>query len=427
MRVAVPRPVLTGRRLVVVGLVATVLAAGVGWSLTRRDAVAATPTTATATATVRTMERTVSASGVLQPARSADLSFAVPGTVTSVPVTVGQQVKAGAVLATVDSTALQTAVTVATANVTAASQALTAQRAAGVSSTAVAAAQAQLTAAESTLDQARAAVQQASLTSTIDGTVAAVGIAVGDRVRSGTSTGAGGSGTSAAGTGSSEGSTGAAGAASAAGGTTSGTITVISTDAFTVQAQVLGADLASVKKGLQARITPTGSLQRVFGTVSSVGIVGTTSAAGTATFPVVIAVTGNPTGLYAGGTAMVQIVVAQLPAVLTVPTAAVTTRADGTTVVTKVVGSGRTTTPVTVGTAFGATTEVTKGLAEGDVVVLPADRPAGTAGNRQGTTRTGGGTGGFDGGTGGSGDGGAGGHAPAGGGAGFGAGEGSGQ
>lgn len=403
---AVPRAVLTRRGLAAVGLALAVVGAGTGWSLTRRDAAASAPAAATATATVRNLERTVTASGVLQPARSADLAFAVTGTVTSVPVTIGQQVKAGDVLATVDPTALQTAVTTATASVTAASQALAAQRAAGATSTAIAAAQAQLAVAQSDLEQARSALAQGTLTSTIDGTVAAVGIAVGDRVRSGTPTAASGS---AAAVGSSDRSTSSAGSTSGAAtgsGTGSGTITVISTDAFTVQAQVAGADLASVRKGLQARITPTGSSQRVFGTVSTVGIVATTSAVGTATFPVAIAVTGNPTGLYAGGTASVQIVVAQLPNVLTVPTSAITTGADGTTVVTKVVGSARVPTPVTIGTAFGPTTQVTSGLAEGDVVVLPAQRAV-DVGTRPGTGRQGGSSG--------IGTGGGGGHAPGGG------------
>ncbi len=78
-----------------------------------------------------------------------------------------------------------------------------------------------------------------------------------------------------------------------------------------------------MKKGLQAQITPTGSTEPIFGTVSSVGLVAESSTTGSSTFPVVIAVTGKVSGVYAGSSADVSIIVKQLQNVLTVPTAAV--------------------------------------------------------------------------------------------------------
>jgi len=195
-------------------------------------------------------------------------------------------------------------------------------------------------------------------------------------------------------------------------------VTVISTDRYTVSASVGSADLAKVKKGLQAQITTTGSTSTVFGTVSSVAVMassgsttsgaGTTSTGSTATFPVVIDVTGKRTDLYAGATATVSIIVSQRDDVLTVPTAAITT-ANGQPAVTKLVGTDRVVTPVTLGTSYGASTEVTKGLADGDQVVVTVTARAAGA-NPSG--RSSGGTGGGFGTGGGAGTGGFGGGAP---------------
>ena len=147
---------------------------------------------------------------------------------------------------------------------------------------------------------------------------------------------------------------------------------VISTSSWVVDASVGSADLASLKKGLQAEITPTGSATKVFGTVASVGIVASSSS-GTAAFPVTIAVTGSPAGLYAGGTSSVAIIVKQVADVLTVPTLALHTSGDQT-VVQQIKDGKQVSTPVTVGTAYGATTQILSGLASGDQVVVTVPR-----------------------------------------------------
>ncbi len=398
---------LHGTRRKVVAAVVVLVAAGAAvgtWTLTRSDATAADPTTTLVAATSGTVRQTVTATGTIEPARQAVLSFTVAGTVTSVPATVGQAVTAGQALATVGTASLAAAVTTAQASLTAAQGAVTAQVAASGSATQLASARAQLASAQSRLADAQAALTAGTLTSTIDGTVAAVSVAVGDRVA--------GSGTG--------GGQGAAGSSSTAAAATD-TVTVISTDADVVDAAVGSSDLAQVKKGLQAEITPTGAAQRVFGTVSSVGIVASTStsAGGTAsaaTFPVTIAVTGTPTGLYAGGTASVVVVVRQTPDVLTVPTLALHT-AGTQTVVYQRRGGKQVSIPVTVGRSFGPTTQITKGIAAGDQVVVTLGRPG--AGTGAARTRTGGaggagGAGGFGGGAGGFGGGFPGGAPPAG-------------
>ena len=384
---SVRRAVAGSRWRVVSGVVVLVLlAAGAAWALTRSDATPAAASDTLIGASTSTQRRTVSATGTIQPARRGDLTFSVAGTVTSVPVTVGQQVIAGQTLATVGSDTLAAAVDTASASLTAAQAALTAAVDADASATQLASARAQVASARSKLADAKQARDAATLTSTIDGTVAAVGLAVGDRVS--------GSSSSASTAGGAAGAVGTAATGSSTSGT-AGVITVISTDAYVVDASVGSADLATVRSGLQVEITPTGATKKAFGTVSSVGIVASTatsttgsSASGSATFPVTVAVTGDPTGLYAGGTAAVVIVVSSTPDVLTVPTQALHTTDAGTVVYQRKDGK-QVSTPVTVGTSYGAVTQITKGLAAGDQVLVTNQRPGGAA-----TTGRTGGTGG---------------------------------
>jgi len=369
------------RRPTIVGVVVALVAIGsVGaWAATHSaSSDAATPTLVTATTS--TIRQSVSATGTLQPAHRADLSFAVSGTVTSLRVSVGDQVKVGTVLATVDSTGLQTAVTSAQANVTATQDQLTAQQDAGSSAVQIASTQAQLAEAKGRLADAKTALTAASMTSPIAGTVAQVNVATGDEVGNAASGGA---------------STGSSATAQ---------IVVISTTSWVVEASVGSEDLPQLKKGLQAEITPTGSTTKVFGTVKSVGIVASSSSSGSASFPVTIAVTGSPKGLYAGGAATVTIIVKQVENVLSVPTNALHTE-NGKTVVHRMVNGSQVSTPVTVGATYGTSTQILSGLKAGDKVVGTAFRIGGGGAGNGGTRTRQGGTGGTGTGGGGFGDG----------------------
>jgi len=273
------------------------------------------------------VQQTVSASGTLEPATEADLSFQSAGTVNSVGVSVGQQVTKGEVLASIDTSALQGQVTLAQAVVTQAQAQVTAAGSSG-SASQIAAADAQLASAQAKLLAAQQALSQARLTSPIDGVVAAVAVKVGSTVGGSGTSGSSGSSSSGAGRVASSGGTGgsAAGPGGTAGtggagasGSSSAAISVISTNAWIVQTQVGNADLASLKQGMQAQILPTGSRATIYGTVESIGIVASSSSSGTSQFPVTIAVTGAPAGLYAGTAASVSIIVKQMDDVLTVP------------------------------------------------------------------------------------------------------------
>jgi len=368
-----------------------VVGGGGAWTATRASTTkAATPTLVTATTS--TIRQSVSATGTLEPAHRADLTFAVSGTVTSLPVVVGDTVRAGAVLATVDTSSLKTAVTSAQASVSATQDQLTAQQDAGSSAVQIASTQAQLADAQAKLADSETALAAASMTSPIAGTVAQVNIAVGDKVGG---TASAGSSSASGGAGSSSSSASAASASSTA------QIVVISTTSWVVTASVGSADLPQLKKGLQAEITPSGSATKIFGTVKSVGIIATSSSSGTASFPVTIAVTGSPKGLYAGGAANVSIIVKQVENVLTVPTNALHTEKN-TTVVHQMKNGEQVSTPVTVGTAYGAVTQILSGLKTGDKVVGTTFRGGnltGGTGARQGngTSNGGFGGGGFDG------------------------------
>jgi macrolide-specific efflux system membrane fusion protein len=381
--VRIPRALKYRKRWLIALVVAIVLGGGAGaWAATRPTKKASASTTTMVAASTATMRQTVTASGTLAPSVESDLTFAVAGTVTSVPASVGAKVAKGAVLATVGTGDLQAAVDSAQASLDAANAALTA--ASGSTAAQLASAQAQVTSAQSKVADAKASLAAATLRSPIAGTVAAVNVTAGDQVSGNGSSGSnsgnsGGNGSSGTGTG-----------ASSSSSSSSAQIVVISTSSWIVDASVESADLTQLKKGLQAEITPTDTTNRVFGTVTSIGIVASTSSAGSATFPVTIAITGSPTGLYAGGTANVTIIVKQLQDVLTVPTAAVHT-VNGKTVVYQRRNGSQVDTPVTVGAVFGASTQIVSGLKDGDQVVVTTFGPGGAGGGTRQRTGNGGG------------------------------------
>lgn len=391
------------RRLVVLASALVLVAAVAGVWLTRRSAPVAQATTTVKTTTT-TLSQTVTATGTIAPKVRSDLSFTSAGTVTSVAVKAGDQVTAGQTLASIDPTALQMAVDSAQASVDAAYASLNAtQSSSSATSNQVAAANSQVKAAIAKLETAKTALAAANLQTPVTGTVAAVNTAVGNQVSgSGTSSGAGsGSGSGSSGAGAGSGSSGEQSASGSAGsgsssGSSSGQIVVISTDAWVVDTSVTAADLPLVKPDLQAQIVPTGSSATVFGTVSSVGVIATTSS-GVASFPVTVAVTGSPASLYAGGTASVSIIVKEVADALVVPTAAITT-VDGKTVVTQVKDGQQVSTPVALGMVQGSLTQITAGLSEGDEVLVTRSGTTPGQGGGSGTATRTRGSGGFGGG-----------------------------
>lgn len=346
--------------VVLVGLVAAAV-----WWFGIRDASAASaaPVTRTTAASLTTMQKSVSGSGTLTPSVQQDVSFDVSGTVTSVPVAVGQTVTAGQTLATVDT--LQLNADLLQAKATLASARAKLSDASG--SAQVAAAQAQVDVAESGVDTAQAAMDGATLVAPVAGLLTAVNLEVGDAV-------------------------GSSGPSSGGGDTTTAQFTIVGTDAWEVDVTVSDADVALIEVGDQAEVTLDGATDPVFGTISEIGLL-STSDSGVAAYPVTVAVTGDQEGLHDGVSADVELVYERRTDVLTVPSLAVTTAADGTTTVKQVDADGKTVdVPVTTGETSGNLTEITEGLAEGDEVVLATFTPGtgGTGRQNQGTFPEGG-------------------------------------
>lgn len=331
--------------LVVLGLAA--------WLLFFRGSAESATTFRTVTVARETLTETVSASGTINPARQADLSFTSAGEVTSVRVEVGDTVKAGDTLATIDDSALEIAHTAARADLTAAKETLADLVDSDASDTAIAAAEATVEVKRNALAAAKRDLKDATLTAPFSGIVAEVAIAKGDTVGTGSVAGQSASDT-----------------------TTTSAITLISKGTFTVSTSVSNADVAAITKGLQATITATGAGEPVFGTVTSVGVMATSSTSGgSATFPVEITVTGKHDDLLVGSSATVAITTAKLTDVISVPTQAITT-VDGQPVVTRLVDGREVETPVAIGEVVGSSTVITDGLVEGDQVVVGSFRVA---------------------------------------------------
>ena len=422
-------------------LALVVVVAGVGsfWWNGRNSKASAAPSYRLVAASLGTVRQSLSSSGTIEPAVQDALNFAVSGRVTSVRVTAGQRVAAGAVLATVDSASLKADLAQARASLASAQARVSADSTA--SSSQLAADAAAVTAAQGQVASAQSSLAEANLTSPIAGVVAAVDLTAGEQVSgSSGSSGSGGSGSGGSGSGGGSGGTGSGGGITGAGSTSAaastsstGQVLVISDNSWILNAGVDDTQVGLLAVGDQAEITgttatgtaagrtPTGATAggsatgaatgTVYGTISSIGLIASSSS-GVASYPVVIKVTGNPAGLHAGATGTVSMIYRQLANVLTVPSTAVH-QVKGTSVVYELSAGKQVAHTVTVGLSAGDTTQITAGLVEGSqvVVALPraVSRTGGTTGNNQtgfGRTGLGGGfgggagNGGFGGGTG---------------------------
>jgi len=410
------------RRWVVVSAIVVLLAAGgaVWWARSAGSSSANNPTYRLVAASTGTIRQSISSTGTIAPAQQDAVSFTVSGKVTRVAVTAGQRVSAGTVLATIDTATLTANLAQAQATLATAQAKVAADNAdSSTTSTQLAADTAAATSAQGQVTSAQQAMSAATLTSPIAGVVAEVNLTVGQQVggsSSGSGSGTGGSGSAGSGTGGSGSGAGGSGSGGSNSSSSSSTdqFLVIGTTSWVVNATVDSTGVGLIGNGDQAQIVPGSSPSVVYGTISSVGVMATTSS-GVATFPVVISVTGNPPGLHAGDTATVSLIYKQLTDVLTVPTAAVHT-VNGQRVVYLVSGGKQVSRPVQVGLSSGGSTQITSGLNEGDQVevAIPSTSNGGAGSSASRSARPSGGTrqfpggGGFGGGGGGFGGGGGG-------------------
>lgn len=310
-----------------------------------------------------TQHVTLPVSGEIAPRTQANLSFRVGGSVTEVTARVGQKVKRGAILATVDSTDLRAAVALAEAQEAAARAQLSAARStSGARKAQIDAAVAGVNSARAALDNARDRLAWGSLTSPIAGTVAQVNIEVGDQV-------GGGSGASLPmGTGGFDLGVLTGGSAPTSQGRTADVV-VIADDGWQLEAQVATVDIPHLREGQAAVVTPTGTDQRLEGRVSSVGISATGSGA-QAVFPVVIEIADRDAHLFSGASADAVVTVETVEDALAVPISAVSTVDGDSTVLVETAGTA-TPTAVELGRRFDSQVEVLSGLSVGDTIRVP--------------------------------------------------------
>jgi membrane fusion protein, macrolide-specific efflux system len=433
---------LAHRPLVVAAAVVVVLALGGGtYLLVSSNDPKSAASYRLVTASSGTIKQSVSSTGTIEPAEQDELNFAVSGEVTSVRVAEGDKVNAGDVLATVDSAELNASLAQAKAALASDQAKLTSDQDASASDTQLAADQAAVTTASDQVSAAHAALDEATLTSPIKGVVATVNLSVGQHVASASGSGSNGSGSDsgAGGNGAAASSGGAGGSGqsdSSASGSSTTQFLVISTDSWIVNATVDSSGVGLIAKGDQATIVPgsgtgsgsgggaglgrlgrgasaapsgtggTGSTggsatsgTTVYGTISSIGLIATNSS-GTASFPVVVKVTGSPSGLHAGDTATVSLIYRQYTNVLTVPSLAVS-QVDGKSVVYEISSGKKVAHTVITGVSSGGLTQIKSGLNEGDQVVIATSGTGGSGGGFP-TGRFPGGLGGAGGGGGGA-------------------------
>jgi hypothetical protein len=147
---------------------------------------------------------------------------------------------------------------------------------------------------------------------------------------------------------------------------------IVGTDSWKVDVTVDSAQIGLLAVGDQVQLAMDGSTDPLFGTISSVGMI-STSTGSTAAYPVEVTVT---------------LIYQQDSNVLTVPSAAIHTE-NGQSVVYQMSGGQQVSTPVQTGDSDGTNTEITSGLNEGDEVLVTVTT-AGSGSGGSGRTGTGG-------------------------------------
>jgi len=357
------------------------------------------------------LTQTVSASGPLQAKAEYDMNFSTSGQISAVNVHVGQQVKAGQVLAKLNAPNLQIAVQQAQITVDNAQQTYDTAVNNGDAQTTLNTDYNSLQSAQLQLQTAQNDLAAATLTAPANVTVAAINGSVGQMTSD---------------------------SSSSSSSSSSAFMVLLDTSGYTITASVNEADIAKVQVNQPVRFTLTAYTSQTFrATVSSISMVGTTSS-GVVSYPVKLVVDMSSIGnahLYPGMTATANITTAQRIGALlvsntafTFTTTALQAGVISRSSITQAVGStglsgngGQSTSNrrfvlvlrngqlvpvlVTVGLTNGVSSEVLSGLNQGDLVAVGATGGAFTN-LSTGTNTTGGSffrTGGFGGGGGGGG------------------------
>ncbi len=434
LRTALRRPSVPTAILLVLCGIAVGVAVGVIGPASAKQAPATTVTAARGT-----VQKTVTGSGSLEAASTANLNFQTNGTISRVYVHAGEHVQKGQLLATLDDTDARASVSEAQANLDSAQASLHSAKVGSTSTTQstssgptasgtgssgstespaakaanIASAEANLESAQVALDNAESTLEQTKLRATMDGLVASVSGEAGQAVTAGTnldtsSSGGGTSGAtggtsgtsagaSASGTGGSSTSSSSGSTSSSSSSSTSAVVVLENLDQMKLSVDFSEADIADIKVGKPASVTVSALGDRQFAAkVTEIGLV-SSSSNGVVSYPVTLVLTQDSSQLKPGMTGSAKIVVAQADGVIGIPSSALT----GNSV--KVEQNGESVTKqVTTGLVGDSTTEITSGLAAGDKVAIQTQSALGGAGGASGLP-SGGPPGGLSGGIGGGG------------------------
>ena len=309
------------------------------------------------TASVGSVQSTVSTTGTLAPATSLDLNFQNAGTLTSVAVKADDTVAAGQILATIDDAAAKVDLETAQANLMAAqakrtsAQAGTTQPDGTTTVDAVAVAQATAAMHQAQLDVADAqkSLDATTLKAPIAGTITALNYTVGQSVSSGSTTFA----------------------------------TLVDPTKMVAAVSWAEADAGQISVGQAATVTIDSLSRSVQGSVTSIDTTATV-VSNVVTYAGVVTLAEVPAGVKSGMSATVNVVTAGKTGVIAIPSAAVTTK-GGTSTVTVWANGQSATRAVTLGLKGDNTTEIVSGLSAGDQVVMSIGTVSGTASSSSGS------------------------------------------
>ncbi len=281
--------------LIVVSVVLLLVLIGGGAFIYMGRANASQVSYTTVPVSIGNLTQTVSASGPLQAKAEYDMNFGASGQISAIDVHIGQQVKAGQVLAKLNAPNLEIAVQEAQISVNNAQNTYNTAVANGDSTTTLDVDSNALQSAQLQLQTAQNNLAAATLTAPGNAVVASINGIVGQNEGLGSST--------------------------------SSFMVLLDTSGFTITASVNEADIANVQVNQPTRFTVTAYAGQTFrATVSSISIAGTTTS-GVVSYPVSLTVNMDSIGaahLYPGMTATDTITTAQRIGALLVSNSAFT-------------------------------------------------------------------------------------------------------
>ncbi|WP_159451426.1 efflux RND transporter periplasmic adaptor subunit [Demequina sp. NBRC 110054] len=311
----------------------------------------------TMTVSLQTLEESVEASGTLAAVSTDSLSFDASGEVTAVYFEEGDYVEEGDVIAEIDTLSLTASLTSAKAELAQAKATLSnledADDGSDASEAQIEAAESQVAVLKASVADAKEAMDDAELVADMDGLLTSQPYEVGDVVSGGSSSSSGDSSTMTA----------------TSTSTSSDGVTIVGQDEWTVSVSLSEDEVALIEEGDQVTFTSDDVDEEFYGIVTDIANLPTTTG-GSATYAVELQVTDTIEGLYEGTSVTADIAYLRQTDVLAIPTNAITTTDDVSTVTVVDDEGNEETREVTLGDAIDSYTIITDGLEEGESIVV---------------------------------------------------------